>query len=420
MMKKIISFLLLMIFSISMCFAGGTTTYAAGASLTGPGSVRAGDTITLYLNISDSGKYGIEGTIGYDGSQVTLQSASCNVGGWKYENNGNGFVLYDDQLTSPLGGSATVLTLTFRVNDGVAAGTTINISVSNIITTDGTSESNLGTATYSVTVAAPLSGNANLASLTVNAGTLSPVFSADTTTYSLGEVDYGVSKLEVSATAEDGKAKVSIKGTSLSVGNNTVTITVTAENGAKKTYKINVTRQQDPNYVPSADASLKEIQVSTGTLSPVFSKDTDTYIIYLPYESIGTEFSATGTAADSKAQGVTEGTIDSLVEGVNTATVVCTAEDGSTKTYTISVIVMPPFDGAIPNIEGVEVSEPEDTEVDTEEVESTELIDSAEDSSESSSGAGWMFFLGILIGAGIGVGGVFVYEKYFKNKDLNK
>ena len=417
MMKKIVSFLLLIILSVSVFFAGGTTIYAAGAALTGPGSVRAGDTIKLYLNISDAGKFGVEGAIGYDGNQVTYQGASSNVSGWKYENNGNGFVLYDDQLTSPLGGSANVMELTFRVNDGVAAGTAINIWVSNILTTDGTSENNLGTASYSVVVAPPLSGNANLASLTINEVALSPSFSASTTTYNLGEVAYSVSKLTISATPEDAKASVSIKGANLSVGDNTIKITVTAENGATKTYKINVKRQQDPNYVPSADATLTGIEISSGTLSPIFSKDIENYIVYLPYESIGSEFTVTGTATDSKAQGVESGKIDSLVEGVNTVALICTAEDGSTKTYTISIVVMPAFAGAIPHIEGGEVSEPVSSEDVTEEIESTELTDASEEEAKEQTGAGWMFFVGILIGAVVGVGGVFVYEKYIKNRE---
>ena len=47
----------------------------------------------------------------------------------------------------------------------------------------------------------------------------------------------------VSAKAADGKAKVAVWGnTGLSVGNNTVTVQVTAENGSKKTYTITVNR----------------------------------------------------------------------------------------------------------------------------------------------------------------------------------
>ena len=355
--------------------------YAASASLTGPSTVRAGDTITLNLNISDSGKYGLEGALSYDSSVVSFSSMSCNVSGWKVENNGNSIIVYDDALSKPLGGNTAVLTLKFKVNSGVAAGTNVKISVNGIITTDGSTENNLGTASYSVAVAAPLSGNANLSSLSVSEGTLNPGFSAGTTSYNLGEVDYSVSKLNISYKTEDSKASVSINGNNLSVGSNTVSVVVKAENGTTKTYKISVTRKQDPNYVPSSNANLSSITTSNGTISPSFAADKTDYIVYLPFEYVGKEFSVTGSAADGKASGVTGGTIAALVEGVNTTSVVCKAEDQTEKKYNITVVVMPEYNGVVPNIEGVEApvepEEPENTE--STENESTEIEPSTED-----------------------------------------
>ena len=78
------------------------------------------------------------------------------------------------------------------------------ISVNNIVATDGSNESNLGSATYSTTIAAPLSGNANLSALSVNGATLTPAFAPGTTSYDIGEVDFSVSKLDINYTAEDG------------------------------------------------------------------------------------------------------------------------------------------------------------------------------------------------------------------------
>lgn len=95
-----------------------------------------------------------------------------------------------------------------------------------------------------VTINAPYtaSGNNNLSSLSISPGTLSPGFSAGTTSYS-ASVSNATTSVAVSATAADGKARVAVWGnTGLSVGNNTVTVQVTAENGSKKTYTINVNR----------------------------------------------------------------------------------------------------------------------------------------------------------------------------------
>lgn len=95
-----------------------------------------------------------------------------------------------------------------------------------------------------VTINAPYtaSGNNNLSSLSISPGTLSPGFSAGTTSYS-ASVSNATTSVAVSATAADGKARVAVWGnTGLSVGNNTITVQVTAENGSKKTYTITVNR----------------------------------------------------------------------------------------------------------------------------------------------------------------------------------
>lgn len=413
-MKRIAKYLLVLTFSFIFLFGSKMDFYAASASLTGPSTVRAGDTITLNLNISDSGKYGLEGSLSYDSSVVSFSGMSCNVSGWKVENNGSSIIVYDDALSNPLGGSATVLTLKFKVNNNVAAGTTVKISVNGIVTTDGSAESNLGTASYSVAIAEPLSGNANLSSLSVSEGTLSPSFSAGTTSYNIGDVDYSVSKLNISYKTEDSKAKVSINGNNLVVGSNTVSVVVKAENGNTKTYKITVNRKQDPNYVASSNADLKELTVSNGMISPGFASDKTDYIVYVPYEYVGKAFSATGNAADGKASGVIDGKIEALVEGVNETTVVCKAEDGTEKTYKITVVVMPEYNGAVPNIEGVEVVEPEDTEMEDTELEpSTEenLGDLDADKGEDSNPAGGIAVVVIIL-----LVCALVYVLFFLNK----
>ena len=77
-MKKIFQYGLLAIISIVCVLYSASNVWAAGATLTGPGTVRAGDTITLSFNISDSGKYGVEGTLSYDSNVVSLSSSSIS------------------------------------------------------------------------------------------------------------------------------------------------------------------------------------------------------------------------------------------------------------------------------------------------------------------------------------------------------
>lgn len=325
-----------------------TSVYGASASLTGATTVRAGDTITLTLVVSDSGKYGLEGTLSYDSSKATLSSVTSLRSGWEVERNGNTIIAYDNNMTNPLGNNTSVLKAVFKVNSNIQAGTTLTISINNITATTGSSESNLGTATYSVAIAKPLSGDNTLSGLSVDGYKLSPAFNGGTTTYSIGEVDYNVSSLNVKATKADSSATVTVTGNKLSVGGNTVTITVKAQNGSTKVYKINVTRKQNPNYVASGNANVSSVTVSSGKLSPKFDAAVTSYVVYLPYEEKGTRWELKGTAQDGKATGVKSAVIESLAEGNNATKLVCTAENGTTKTYNIMVVVMPKYAGGEP------------------------------------------------------------------------
>ncbi len=403
-MKKILKHLLVLSLALFILIGFRLEFFAAGASLTGASTVRAGDTITLKLNLSDTVITGMQGDLSYDSSQVTLQSVSTGLSGWESDHSGGVLMAYDNNMTNPISGSGTVLTLKFKVNNNVQTGTTINISVRNIVISNNAAGNNLGTASYSTTIAAPLSNNANLSSLSVEEGTLNPGFKAGITTYNIGEVDYSVSKLNITYTTEDAKSTVTISGNNLAVGANTVSVTVKAENGATKTYKISVTRKQDPNYVPSSNAALGGITISSGAISPGFSSEVTDYIVYLPYEYVGQEFSVAGTAADAKALGVTGGTISPLVEGVNTTSVICKAEDGTEKTYKITVVVMPQYNGSVPKIEGVDAPEVE-PEPDTEDIGTTQ------DKGNSNGIAGPIAIVVIIL-----LIGALIYVLFFLNK----
>lgn len=413
---------IIVLVTLILFYGNGNTVLAASSSLGGPSSVRAGDTITLTLTISAPGSYGLEGTLSYDGSSLTLTGINISVNGWKLETNGNRIVAYDDTLSNPLGNSAQVITATFKVSNSLAAGTNISVSFSGLIATDGTNESNLGNADYSTAILPPLSGNTNLSSLDVSGVSLTPAFNSKTTTYNVGEVDYSVSSLDINAVAEDSKSVVSINGNSLDVGANTVSITVKAENGAVNTYYINVTRKQDPNYVPSSNASLSAITLSTGVLSPAFSPDITEYVVYLPFETAS--ISASGIAADSKAGEVLGGELYELAVGENKLIVTGNAEDGTKKEYTISVIVMPEYKGVLPKIEGVKLPEPTTEEITTE-APTTEPTTSADVTKrEENNGSGGIsvaiVILLMIIAAGAGFGICFLLmNRLHHNKQIS-
>lgn len=306
----------------------------ASASLTGPDTVRAGDTITLSFNLNGKDLYGASGTLDYDSSQVELTGTTQKVSGsWMVEFNGKNFVAYDNELTKPINSSTTLFTATFKVKSNLATGTKIQISCTGVTATDGSEDGNIGTVTYSKTVAAPMSSDNSLKSLTVSNATISPAFSSGTTGYT-AEVPFEVSKLDVSATANDSKAKVSINSPNLTPGGTTnVTVTVTAENGSTKTYTIAVKREQDPNYTASGNNDLSGITVDGFLLSPVFSEDNTEYVIWLPYET--ESVTVGGAATDPLASVRVEGGENLIAGADNEIKVICTAEDGTEKVYTI-------------------------------------------------------------------------------------
>ena len=327
---------------------------AASAALSGNSAIQAGSTVTLKLSISGSNIMGVEATLDYDSSVLEYTNYDQQINGWTMDSSGLKFILYG--VSNPINSSTNVLSVTFRVKSGLESGTALSASFRDIVVTDGDNETNVGTASWSGKVDAPLSSNCNLSSLTCSNATLSPAFSSGTTYYT-ATVPYAVESLNLSYKTADAAARATVSGNSLVVGANTVTVTCTAATGAKKTYTISVTRQQDPNYKPSTDAMLKELTLDVGSLSPKFSGAVTEYVAYVPYETASATLS--GVARDEKALNVTESTMRLTKEGDNVMTVTCTAEDGTTaKTYTVHVYRMPKYEGIIPTMEIIDPDTP--------------------------------------------------------------
>ena len=323
------------------------TAHAAGASLTGTASLQAGDTVTLTLSVP-SKVYGLTAELSYS-SNLSFTNYNCSVSGWSIIVNNNMFSVYGTSSSS--GG---VVTIKMKVSGSAKEGDALSATFSNIVVSDGNSDTDLGSASWSGKVGAAPSGNCDLSSLSCSNATLSPSFSAKTTNYTC-TVPFTVSSLDLNYKKADSTASVSVSGNDLAVGANTVSIKVTAANGASKTYTIDVTRQQDPNYKPSTDAALSTLSLEGATLSPAFSAAVTDYIAYVPYEVRQVTIAA--TAKDEKAQGVSgTGAVQlSATEAETVITVTGTAEDGTTKqNYTIHVLRMPAYTGILPTVEVID------------------------------------------------------------------
>ena len=264
------------------------------------------------------------------------------------------------EYSASVGNEVAQTTVTVTVNDdgatyaiklnGIAdSDGTVSLAVgSNVITVVVTAEDGQTTKTYTGTVtrAAPPSNDATLSALTlsgIDIGTFDP-----TTTAYTASVDNDVTETTVTATTSDDGAAYAVKldgvedadGTvTLAVGENFITVEVTAEDGqTTKTYTVTVTRAEPP----STDATLSGLALSgidIGTLDSA----TVTYTASVGNDVAQTTVTATvndGGATYAVKLGGTEdadGTVD-LAVGANVITVVVTAEDGqTTKTYTVTV-----------------------------------------------------------------------------------
>ena len=209
------------------------------------------------------------------------------------------------------------------------------------------------TETYTINVireSTPISNDTALASLTVDAGTLTPAFDPGFTNYAV-TVPNSISEITVTAEAKDTKATVTGTGTkTLVVGSNKIDVIVTAEDGATQTYTITVTRGV---AALSGDATLSSLSVSAVTLIPAFSPDIASYMSTVAYSISGVVIKA--EANNEKATVSGAGTKDLNIGG-NTFDITVTAENGATNTYTINITreAIPPAENTL-IVNGVEI-----------------------------------------------------------------
>lgn len=255
---KRVLFILIVLIALLACFAGIAFGASATASISGGGTYEVGSTVNV--NFSYSGTtFGTSKTIfNYNTSVLQFQGCTAVSGGT------SGVTTVS--MTS--GGSNSLnCTLTFKV---VGTGSTnISASTSELYNINGEAlTANTVSTTISGKNPAPqVSGNANLASLKVSAGSLSPAFSPSRTSYTVN-VGKDVSVCTISATPEHSKASVSVSGSkNLSEGKNVRTVTVTAENGSTKTYTITINRgkstagEDDPNPDNPDNPDTPEVDV---------------------------------------------------------------------------------------------------------------------------------------------------------------
>ena len=265
---------------------------------------------------------------------------------------------------------STVTVAGTTVSSGAASGA-IALSVgANAITVQVTAQDET-MKDYTVTITRQ-SSNANLSALTASSATssggtyssltLAPSFSAGTTSYTATVADARTHAKLTPTVADTGKATVTVAGTTvssgaasaaiaLSVGANAITVRVTAQDGTTRDYTVTITRQA----VQSSNANLSALTASSATssggayssltLTPSFSAGTTSYTATVA--NARTHAKLTPTVADTgkatvtvAGTAVTSGSTSAAIAlsvGANAITVRVTAQNGTTRDYTVTI-----------------------------------------------------------------------------------
>ncbi|MBQ2891643.1 MAG: cadherin-like beta sandwich domain-containing protein [Bacilli bacterium] len=349
-MKIIKKFKILMTFIILQIFAACIPVYAAGTatvSFEGNSTVKVGSSISVKMyikNISNvpGGVFGIQGILDFDStyleyvSGTASSSLSPSINSTNYKIIGmtisestainNDTLLFTFTFKAKKTGTTSVTLKSGAVSDGNSDAVSLTINKKTITITEETQTD------PTPSVPTTKSSDATLKSLSVSGYTLSPSFSANTTSYTVS-VPNNATIAKIEGSTNDTKANVTGLGNiTLKDGTTTATVKVTAEDGTTKTYTINFVKKEEEKK--DSDATLKSLSVSGYTLSPTFKNNINTYSMKVQNSITG--LNVTAIPSSDKATVTVSGN-KNWKEGVNVVTIKVTAEDGSVNTYTVNV-----------------------------------------------------------------------------------
>lgn len=254
----------------------------------------------------------------------------------------------------------TTNNLIYSLDIGVAGSGTLSLHLpaGGVVNAAG----NENQASNALAVPVAQSSNADLQGITPSVGSLTPAFAPGIVSYTL-HVANDVESIAFTPSLVDATATVVVNGSStpnnnqsaaipLAVGNNTITLAVTAQNGVTtKIYNINVVRAKSDN------ADLVSLVPSAGSFTPAFSPNATAYSL-----SVSTDTSSlrlTPTSADPTATITVNGT--AVASGSATAalpldigntvlSIIVTAQNGATRTYTVNVTRAVSADASLANL----------------------------------------------------------------------
>ncbi len=262
--------LLVSVFVFNASAAGSTVAFSKS-------KLTVGESLTVTANFSSgSGNkmYGLMFFVDYNPS--VLQYVSSGDGNENEITSGRIKV-----ILSPTGQINVSKQIKFKAKKAGES----TIEIKDVEYSNGTEERTLTGASATVKVVSEsqkASSDANLKALTISAGTLTPSFSSNVTSYNV-TIPYSETEFLVQATKSDSKAKVAVQGSKdMKVGNNKRVVVVTAENGTTKSYTINIIRlDQNGNQVTEDPDPTEEnrIEVAIGEEIKYIGEDFSSDII---------------------------------------------------------------------------------------------------------------------------------------------
>ncbi len=286
--------LIISVLASFFCF----TASAAGTSISlSKSSLTVGDSLTATVTF-DAGEamYGVEGVVNYDSSVLEFVSSSNASGG-------AGSLRI---IEAPSGETKVSYSITFKALKAGSASISMSDCNYEALGENGATSKAFTASSASVTVKdVTLSGNANLSSMRISAGALSPAFSPSTTNYNVS-VPNSVTELKIYVTTADSAATVSVQGSAaLKIGSNTRTVVVTAPNGTQKSYTLNITRSEteaEPDEPEDPEENPLETVIDGATYTIV--NDLSSVPLFSGFTASKTDFNGTEVSVAVDADNV--------------------------------------------------------------------------------------------------------------------
>lgn len=325
---KITNILICMV--ITMCI--GVELVSASSIKASSTKIKPGDKITLMISnlTSSDSKY----KLSYDDKYFSSEGSTCGSGKTILTEKAKGSASCEINLKAKsqdlTGDVASVISI---VSEGESDKSELSITIQANKTTTTTTSPTTTTTTSSTTP--QKSNNAFLSSIKISddKGTsigYTPTFNKEVYDYS-ATVASTVSKVSIDTTLEDSKANVVITGnnTELVAGeNNKIVITVTAEDGTKKTYNINVKREsQDSN------ANLSSLEIKE---DKTFEFDPDSFVYDINIKNSVNKLTINYSVESDTTTVEISG--NKKLKNGSVVKILVTAEDGTKREYTLNII----------------------------------------------------------------------------------